>query len=138
MKTMLVCGGRYYGRVPFGAPRDQSRIYEERARKEAFVLYEALDHLKRDRDVRKVISGGAPGADDLANRWAVSRCIQSVVVKAEWKRFGKGAGPIRNRAMIELKPDFVVAFDGGDGTLNMIDIAREAGVEVIDYRQGVQ
>lgn len=42
-----------------------------------------------------------------------------------------GAGPMRNRQMLDEKPDLVVAFAGGSGTRNMIDIARRAGVKVI-------
>lgn len=39
-------------------------------------------------------------------------------------------GPKRNRKMLELKPDGVVAFPGGRGTMDMIRAATEAGVPV--------
>jgi ABC-type Fe3+-hydroxamate transport system substrate-binding protein len=51
--------------------------------------------------------------------------------RAEWEKYGKRAGPVRNRQMLELKPDGVVAFDtGGPGTRDMITAAQEAGVPV--------
>lgn len=136
MTTMLVCGGRWYGRVPLDSSPDMRRAHAARAAKQAFFMREALGHLKRERSVSRVISGGAPGADTIAHQWAVSQTIASIVMRAEWKKFGRAAGPIRNKRMLdEGKPDFIVAFTGGDGTDNMITQARFAGVEVIDYRE---
>jgi hypothetical protein len=37
--------------------------------------------------------------------------------------------------LAEGRPDFVVAFEGGNGTADMIRQARAAGVEVLDYRE---
>lgn len=54
---------------------------------------------------------------------------------ADWARFGKSAGYLRNKQMLEEgKPDLVVAFPGGRGTANMIAIAMKAGVKVIDAK----
>jgi hypothetical protein len=48
-----------------------------------------------------VIHGGARGADALADRWAKA-CGQRVeVFRAEWGKYGKGAGPRRNQQMID-------------------------------------
>jgi hypothetical protein len=52
--------------------------------------------------------------------------------RAEWHRFGREAGPMRNARMLaEGKPNLVVAFPGGPGTRNMVDLARRAGVEIV-------
>ncbi len=52
---------------------------------------------------------------------------------AEWMKYGKAAGPIRNARMLaEGKPDLVVAFPGGRGTADMLRRVREAGIEVIE------
>lgn len=133
MTTMLVCGGRWYGRIPIMMPPGSLSAIE-RAAKEAFMMREALDHLARERGVLEVISGGATGADAIAHEWAISRSLRSTVIRADWKMFGRAAGPIRNKRMIDLKPNFVVAFTGGKGTAGMVQIARDAGVEVIDRR----
>ncbi|GAA3849441.1 DUF2493 domain-containing protein [[Pseudomonas] carboxydohydrogena] len=136
MTTIIVCGGRWYGRVPLDCTPELRQAHAARAAKQAFFMRETLDHLRRDRGVRKVISGGAPGADTIAHQWAISKTIASVVMRAEWKKFGRAAEPIRNKRMLEEgKPDFVIAFFGGDGTADMIQQARFAGVEVIDYRE---
>jgi hypothetical protein len=53
-------------------------------------------------------------------------------IPAEWKKHGDRAGPIRNRAMLDLgKPELVVAFEGGTGTMNMTAAATAAGVKVL-------
>jgi predicted Rossmann-fold nucleotide-binding protein len=55
---------------------------------------------------------------------------------APWKSQGRAAGPRRNLTMFEAShPDLVVAFPGGAGTANMIEIAREAGTKVIEIAQ---
>lgn len=133
MTVALICGGRHYGVVPFNRFSENHDYARARAERERFILREALDHLLRDRGIRSIITGGANGADDHAHRWALDRRVQSKVVRAEWKKFGKAAGPIRNARMLEFRPDFVVAFPGGDGTADMIRQARAAGVEVLDY-----
>jgi hypothetical protein len=54
-------------------------------------------------------------------------------VSAEWEKFGKKAGFIRNEKMLALgKPDLVVAFPGGVGTAMMVRLARKQGIRVIE------
>ena len=84
-----------------------------------------------------VICGGAPGADTLAARWAIKNDIPWHVFMADWARYGKKAGPIRNARMLkEGKPDLVLAFPGMRGTANMVGLARKAGVAIIDAEAG--
>lgn len=78
-----------------------------------------------------IIQGGARGADELARGWAFERMCPVMTFPANWDRFGRGAGPIRNEWMLEYgQPDLVVAFPGGKGTAHMVKIATEAGVAV--------
>jgi YspA, cpYpsA-related SLOG family len=82
-----------------------------------------------------VIQGDARGADKLAKGCAVQRglFVASVPVESEhWDRHGRGAGHVRNHAMLELGPDRVIAFqrDGSRGTQGTIDEARRRGVPV--------
>lgn len=84
-----------------------------------------------------LIHGGARGADSLAGEWAIMACIEPEVYKADWKCHGKRAGPLRNIQMLkEGKPDIVVAFPGGTGTAHMVDIAKRAGIEVVEITNG--
>jgi hypothetical protein len=108
---VLVCGGRDY--------RDRD------------ALFECLDSLHKKRKFCCVIQGGAKGADRLAVQWGLSRDIHVVEVAALWSTRGKRAGMDRNRAMLMLKPDVVLAFPGGVGTEGMVRIAREAGIPIV-------
>ena len=57
-----------------------------------------------------IIEGGATGADAIAKEYTQRKSIKVIEVRAEWDRYGKQAGPIRNSAMIAMKPDLVLAF----------------------------
>lgn len=55
--------------------------------------------------------------------------------KAEWNKYGKQAGILRNQAMIDLhSPTLIVAFPGGTGTADMIARARKAGIPVLEIK----
>jgi predicted Rossmann-fold nucleotide-binding protein len=111
-RRVLVCGGRDYD------DREQ--------------LYAALDKLHAKHRFSIVIAGGAKGADTLARDWAKLREVPVKVYVAAWERFGPKAGPIRNQRMLEKgKPDLVIAFPGGHGTADMVEKARQAGVEIL-------
>jgi len=46
--------------------------------------------------------------------------------------YNAAAGAIRNEKMaVEGKPDLIIAFPGGPGTKNMIDVARRKGYKSI-------
>lgn len=80
-----------------------------------------------------VIQGGATGADQLARWWCVQRRVPYENYPPDWMKFGRAAGPIRNRRMIEKgQPDIVVAFPGGSGTADLVAKARAAGVKVLE------
>ena len=80
-----------------------------------------------------VIDGGAHGADELGHMVAVENGFLTKRFPADWNRYGKRAGYIRNQQMLtEGHPDLVLAFwDGRSrGTRHMIELARKAGVAV--------
>ena len=78
-----------------------------------------------------VVHGGAKGVDSIADELAKDMGFEVEVWEADWKRYGKSAGPIRNREMIETC-DMVIAFwDGSSrGTKNAISIANKNGLDV--------
>jgi hypothetical protein len=80
-----------------------------------------------------IVQGGAIGADFLGKRYAEQYNIPCEEFKAEWKKYGRAAGPIRNSAMLEtLVPgaDVVVAFPGGRGTNDTVTKALKLGIRV--------
>jgi hypothetical protein len=80
-----------------------------------------------------IIHGCARGADKMAGRIAKEMGFTVMEVPANWERYGKSAGPIRNREMLQLGPDLVIAFHGNinesKGTKDMLKIAKKAGIK---------
>jgi hypothetical protein len=83
-----------------------------------------------------IISGGAAGADKLAERLAKETGIACRIMKADWEAHGKSAGQIRNNAMAKAAgpaPDgrLLAYWDGeSPGTEGMIRSAKRAGLHV--------
>ena len=117
---MLVCGGRDFA----------NRFYLELHLDAQLGLAECMG---RRLPVR-IVEGGASGADQMAREWAAARGVPCTTVEADWKMHGRGAGPIRNQKMLDMKPDLVIAFPGGNGTADMVRRAEKAGVTVVDLR----
>jgi predicted Rossmann-fold nucleotide-binding protein len=112
MSTVIVCGGREF--------RDRES------------LNKVLDAFHRVDPITALVSGGAPGADALAEDWAVRNKVTLFIERARWGEEGRAAGPIRNARMLRLhRPTHVIAFPGGSGTADMVKRARAADVPVI-------
>jgi hypothetical protein len=111
---VLVCGGRDY--------------------KNRTQVFAVLDRLMAKHGALTIIEGGAVGADTFAGEWTcMQRSCRLVTEHANWEKYGKPAGPIRNQKMIDdHKPNLVIAFPGGRGTADMVFKARSAGIEVIE------
>lgn len=95
------------------------------------MLADKLDlYLKNQRKV-VIVSGGARGADALAERYAKERGLQCIIFPADWSRLGKRAGYIRNKEMHEfvskMKKRGCVAFWNGisKGTRHSIELSGE-------------
>lgn len=119
---VLVCGGRDY------------LAYDK--------VFDALEDLYMrnfdDSEDLVVIQGGAKGADYFAKLWALREFghvshVKHIEFPANWKKYGRGAGAVRNQQMIdEGKPDLVLAFPGGTGTADMVSRARKNNIKVIE------
>ena len=74
-----------------------------------------------------IISGGAKGADTLAERYAVEHGIPTKIYLPDWKHYGKRAGLIRNKSIIS-ESHWVLAFWDGvsNGTKYGIWLAEKA------------
>lgn len=78
-----------------------------------------------------VLSGGARGIDHAGEVWAKSRLIPLEVYPADWKLFGRQAGPVRNRQMAVKAQALIAIWDGRSvGTASMIEIANQEGLKV--------
>ena len=72
------------------------------------------------------ISGGCSGADLLGQRYAKENGYKVEIYPADWKRYGKSAGPKRNKRMAEIS-DYVICFwdSKSRGTKSMIEYAKQ-------------
>lgn len=95
------------------------------------LLFKSLDEIHTEYGFDTLIHGGAKGADSLSGEWAKTKDIKVLVFPADWKRYGKSAGMIRNKQMINELPNLVIAFPGGKGTANMVRIAEKSEIKVI-------
>ena len=124
---ILVCGGRDFS--------DYDRLRSE-------LYYQCdgrgwnypLDDFGNTLPNVVIIHGGAKGADELADEWAIVNWTGLEVYEANWDKYKNAAGPIRNQQMLdEGKPDLVIAFPTkkSKGTYDMIRRAEKAGIEVV-------
>lgn len=112
--TVLVCGGR-----------NLDKSLEEIER-----LHGVLSSIHTKYNIIKIIHGGATGADSAAGDWAINNQIRYEVFPAQWNKYNRSAGVIRNRQMaIEGNLDLVLAFPGGHGTAHMVKAAQTAKIE---------
>ena len=51
--------------------------------------------------IELVISGGATVADNLAEKWALDNNIAIEIFKPDWKTYGRLAGVVRNKQIIQ-------------------------------------
>ena len=82
-----------------------------------------------------VVSGGARGADRVGEEAAHAYGAQLEVFPANWKEYGKAAGAIRNKQMLDSGVDVAVQFPGGNGTAHMRSLLDKAGVRVYEFKE---
>lgn len=112
---VLVCGGRDWPTTPT----------------QVIGLCNRLDRLPPD---TILVHGACRGADRLAACYAAYRGLTRESYPAQWRTYGKAAGPMRNRQMLATGIDRVLAFhahiETSKGTADMVRIALRAGVPV--------
>jgi hypothetical protein len=91
-----------------------------------------------------IIEGEARGADRIAHDIALEMGFIKgktlLSFPADWQKYHKAAGPIRNQQMLdEGKPNRVIAFHSNitesKGTKDMVERARKAGIEVMVFKE---
>ena len=86
-----------------------------------------------------IVSGGAKGVDSIARQIAEERRIEMVEIRADWNKYGKRAGILRNTAIVQVA-DVVVAIPGphSRGTWDTVRKARQMNKPcfVFKYKSG--
>lgn len=126
---ILVCGGRDYGLNE----KERNHILSVLGQ---FAIDNSTCYVPNDNWLPSdfvIIAGGAKGVDTVAIDWAVVNWCLFKEYLPQWNLYGKAAGAIRNKQMLEEgRPDIVIAFPGGRGTENMKAQARLAGIQVME------
>ena len=79
----------------------------------------------------EIVSGSARGADALGEQYARERGFALKVFPAEWKKWGRAAGPVRNAQMADYADALIAFWDGKSaGTRDMIRKAEDRGLIV--------
>lgn len=82
-------------------------------------IHELVDLITPDNKFT-IISGGAKGVDESGEEYAKEYERNLEVFLADWNKFGKGAGHIRNKQMAEEADALLLIWDGeSKGSANM-------------------
>ena len=97
-----------------------------------FNDYNKLEHyiynvcIENNYQINAIISGGAAGADTLAEKFALNYGLHLTVIKPEWDKYGKSAGFIRNHDIIKNCDICFIFWDGiSKGTKHDIDLCQQ-------------
>lgn len=88
-------------------------------------------------EITEIISGGARGADSLAEDFADAAGIKKTIFPANWAKYGKAAGYFRNTKIIRNCDVCIAFWDGKSrGTKSSIDLCKQFGKECRVVRFG--
>lgn len=98
-------------------------------------LTKVCDHFIQDQTNIEIVSGNHyKGADKLGEQYAKERGYKITKFPANWKRYGKAAGPKRNKEMTSYADVLIAFWDGkSKGTKHMIDLAKSSQLKVEIY-----
>ena len=104
----------------------------------------SIDSYKLVNDVLKnilieddiILSGNAPGADRLGEKYAEKNGHEVKIIPSEWEKHGLKATMMRNEVLLKAA-DFVVCFWDGEseGTKHMLDVAKRAKKLLAEVRK---
>lgn len=122
MKTFLVSGGRSFD--------DKESVF--------FIL----DLIMKNYGIGKIVHGACQdkngilqGADGLADEWAKKNGIEVAKYPALWNKYGKSAGPRRNRMMVDRENiDYGILFPGGAGTADMKSVLVKNNIKFFELK----
>lgn len=102
------------------------------------LLETTVDAFLKERACEEItiVSGGARGADSLAEQYARNRRLPLIIKRADWSSYGKKAGYLRNVEMANIADvciGFIVNFSPGASM--MINLCKERNIETIVIRR---
>jgi hypothetical protein len=90
------------------------------------LLKERLNFYIGSHEEVEIVSGTARGADRLGERYARGKRFVVKRFPANWEKYGKRAGYLRNEEMARYASHAVIFWDGSSrGTENMIELCKK-------------
>lgn len=124
MVTICVTGSRDW--------EDEDTV--KRAFKDAMRYFDVIDPLEY-----KLLHGAARGLDSIAAKIGNAWGFRVIAFPADWDKYKRQAGPIRNLEMLDEKPELVLAFPKPDskGTIHCITHAIKRQIPIKVYYENV-
>lgn len=98
-------------------------------------VMKALELCPFTSEITEVVSGCARGADSYGEMLAEEFKTPIKRFPAEWEKYGRGAGHIRNGLMAEYSDALIAVWDGiSTGTFDMIKKAESNGLKIYIHR----
>ena len=93
-----------------------------------FVFYRYINrYLPKD---AIIVNGGADGADQLAAVYSECNGYVYEAYDADWNRYGKQAGTIRNRELAKMITEAIFFWDGkSESTKELIEFVKQRGIK---------
>jgi hypothetical protein len=84
-------------------------------------------------DIKEIVSGKAKGVDNLGEEFASNNDIDVKLFPADWEKYGRCAGPMRNKQMAEYADGLVLIWDGkSKGSSNMLQEAKKKDLVIVE------
>lgn len=100
------------------------------------LIQKAVDY--SEWEITEVVCGMAKGADLMGADWALRNQIPVKEFPADWTKYKKAAGPIRNKQMADYADALIVfIWDGSRGSQNMLDTMKKLGKPTVAVFNGV-
>jgi hypothetical protein len=97
------------------------------------LIFDSINSIANGRlDTLTIISGGARGVDSIAAIWSKQNNVPLIVFTADWKKFGRKAGIVRNNDIIKECDTVLAIWDGkSKGTYHSIKLGYSLNKNVV-------
>lgn len=95
------------------------------------LLFKKCENILSKQKEVEIVSGTANGADKLGEKYAKEKGFKIKLFPADWEKYKKAAGYIRNKQMADYADSLIAFWDGkSKGTKHMIDLAEEYNLNI--------